>query len=136
MSDLPLIFGRTIRHVHLLGAGGMGMTPLGLYLVQRGFTVSAEDDHWNPATREMADHSIPYVVAAALIDGGVTLRSFDQAHLNDTQLRELLPRIEVLANDEFTRAHGRIPRTHHARVTVERADDAASVSSDTRARMV
>ena len=53
MSDLPPVFGRTLRHVHLLGAGGMGMTPLGLYLVQRGFSVSAEDDHWNPATREV-----------------------------------------------------------------------------------
>lgn len=51
MSGLPPVFGRAVRHVHLLGAGGMGMTPLGLYLVQRGFGVSASDDHWNPATR-------------------------------------------------------------------------------------
>ena len=57
MSALPPIFGRTVCHVHLLGAGGMGMTPLGLYLVQRGFAVSAEDDHWNPATREVLGHA-------------------------------------------------------------------------------
>ncbi len=57
MNDLPLIFGRTIRHVHLLGAGGMGMTPLGMFLLQRGFVVSAEDDHWNPATREVLEQA-------------------------------------------------------------------------------
>ncbi len=57
MSDLPPVFGRTTRHVHLLGAGGMGMTPLGLYLAQLGFIVSAEDDHWNPATRELLERA-------------------------------------------------------------------------------
>ena len=57
MNELPPLFGRKIRHVHLLGAGGMGMSPLGLYLVQRGFSVSAEDDHWNPATREVLEQA-------------------------------------------------------------------------------
>lgn len=55
MSERPPVFGRTLRHVHLLGAGGMGMAPLGLYLVQRGFAVTAADDHWNPATRELLE---------------------------------------------------------------------------------
>jgi UDP-N-acetylmuramate--alanine ligase len=57
----PAIFGRPVRHLHLLGAGGMGMTPLGLFLAQLGFTLSAEDDAWNPATR------------ALLAQAGVTL---------------------------------------------------------------
>src|SRR5262245_18092100 len=57
MSSLPPVFGRASRHIHLLGAGGMGMTPLGLYLAQLGFVVSAEDDHWNPATRELLERA-------------------------------------------------------------------------------
>ncbi|HET7535474.1 MAG TPA: FAD-binding protein, partial [Candidatus Didemnitutus sp.] len=57
MSNLPPVFGRATRQVHLLGAGGMGMTPLGLYLGQLGFVVSAEDDHWNPATRELLERA-------------------------------------------------------------------------------
>src|SRR5262245_52813395 len=57
MRDLPHVFGRATRHIHLLGAGGMGMTPLGLYLAQLGFVVSAEDDHWNPATRELLERA-------------------------------------------------------------------------------
>jgi len=55
MNPPPPVFGRAVRQVHLLGAGGMGMTPLGLYLAQLGFAVSAEDDHWNPATRELLE---------------------------------------------------------------------------------
>jgi UDP-N-acetylenolpyruvoylglucosamine reductase len=53
MTHLPPVFGRPVRHVHLLGAGGMGMTPLGLFLAQLGFVLSAEDDQWNPATRAL-----------------------------------------------------------------------------------
>ena len=76
------------------------------------------EHHWNPDSRETADHSIPYVVAAALIDGTVTPRQFDEAHLRDPGLRALLARIEVVANDDFTRAYEKVPVEHHTRVNV------------------
>ncbi|MDD3179265.1 MAG: UDP-N-acetylmuramate dehydrogenase [Opitutaceae bacterium] len=47
----PTLFGRPVRVLHLVGAGGMGMAPLGLFLAQLGVAVTAEDDHWNPATQ-------------------------------------------------------------------------------------
>ena len=74
--------------------------------------------HWNPDSRETADHSIPYVVAAALIDGTITPKQFDEAHLRDSGLRALLAKIEVVANDEFTRAYEKLPVEHHTRVNV------------------
>jgi len=76
------------------------------------------EHHWNPDTRETADHSIPYVVAAALMDGTVTPRQFDEPHLRDPELRALLGKIEVMANEEFTRAYERLPVEHHTRVNV------------------
>jgi len=76
------------------------------------------EHHWNPDCRETADHSIPYVVAAALMDGSVTPRQFDDAHLNDPKLRALLARIEVVTNEDFTRAYARLPVEHHTRVNV------------------
>ena len=51
---------------------------------------------WNPDSREGADHSIPYLVAAAFMDGTVTLRSFNDAHLWNPELRALLPKVEVV----------------------------------------
>ena len=74
--------------------------------------------HWNPDSRETADHSIPYVVAAALIDKRVTPASFDHARLFSAELRALLPKIEVVTNDEFTAAYVRVPVQHCTRVTV------------------
>lgn len=76
------------------------------------------EHHWHPDSRETADHSIPYVVAAALLDGTVTPRQFDEAHLRDPRLRALLAKIEVVANDEFTRAYEKLPVEHHTRVSV------------------
>ena len=42
---------------------------------------------WDPGSRETADHSIPYVVAATLMDGTATPRSLDDAHLWNPELR-------------------------------------------------
>ena len=76
------------------------------------------EHHWNPDCRETADHSIPYVVAAALMDGKVTPRQFDDAHLKSPDLRALLAKIEVVVNDQFTKAYDRLPVEHHTRVCV------------------
>jgi 2-methylcitrate dehydratase len=76
------------------------------------------EHHWNPDSRETADHSIPYVVAAALMDGTVTPRQFDDAHLRSPELRTLLAKIEVVSNDEFTRAYEKLPVEHRTRVKV------------------
>jgi 2-methylcitrate dehydratase len=60
---------------------------------------------WRPATRETADHSIPYCVIAALIDGGITEASFDEARIRDRLIGRLLERTTMRENPVFTRAH-------------------------------
>lgn len=76
------------------------------------------EHHWNPDSRETADHSIPYVVAAALVDKRVTPKSFADERLWSAELRALLPKIKVVANPEFTVAYERVPVEHRTRVTV------------------
>ena len=74
--------------------------------------------HWAPSTRETADHSIPYVVAAALMDGTVGPTQYDDRHLNSDDLRELLAKVRVEESDEFTEAYDAMPVVHRTRVTV------------------
>lgn len=50
---------------------------------------------WNPQTRETADHSLPYLVARALMDGKVTLQSFDDDKVLDPALRPLMQKIRI-----------------------------------------
>jgi 2-methylcitrate dehydratase len=76
------------------------------------------EHHWDPDSRETADHSIPYVVAAALMDGAVTPRQFDNDHLASAELRGLLRKIEVVVNDDYTRDYEKVPVVHRSRVNV------------------
>ena len=73
---------------------------------------------WNPDSPKTADFSAPYLVAATLMDGTVTLRSFNDAHLKNPELRALMQRIEVVENERFTQAFEQLPPEHRARVTV------------------
>ncbi|NWG73398.1 MAG: MmgE/PrpD family protein [Rubrivivax sp.] len=55
-----------------------------------------------PATRETADHSLAYIVAAALIDGDVTIVSFEHARRHDPVLREVTAKINVHEDPRLT----------------------------------
>ena len=47
-SPLQQLFGRSVRRVHCLGVGGMGVAPLAIYLARSGWGVSGEDDALSP----------------------------------------------------------------------------------------
>ena len=78
----------------------------------------AEAHHWHPDSRETADHSIPFGVAAALMDGTVTTHSFNDAHLWNPELRALMQKIEVVEDETFTKAFEGQPQQYRARITV------------------
>src|SRR5882724_4552845 len=66
---------------------------------------AAEAEKWDPETRETADHSIPYLVAAALADGGVTPATFAPSRIKDPTLRPLIKKLSVVEEPEFTRRY-------------------------------
>jgi 2-methylcitrate dehydratase len=82
--------------------------------------IGKDPEKWRPRTRETADHSLPYCTAVALMDGDVTMASFDDAHLNDAALLDLVARIEVHRDPELSARYpqGGIPN----RLTVTLAD--------------
>jgi 2-methylcitrate dehydratase len=57
--------------------------------------IGKDPEKWRPKTRETADHSLPYCTAVALMDGDVTMASFDEAHLQNEKLLELVGKIKV-----------------------------------------
>jgi UDP-N-acetylmuramate--alanine ligase len=67
MSALSSVFGLSAERVHLVGAGGMGMAPLGLYLAGLGFKVSGEDDGWNPTVRALLEQAGVAVTATGAL---------------------------------------------------------------------
>ena len=77
--------------------------------------IGRDPEKWKPRTRETADHSFPYCVAVALLDGKVTLRSFEAKRLADPVLHELIQKVRVVPQPEFV---GRYPQTMPTRLTV------------------
>lgn len=57
--------------------------------------IGSEPEKWRPTSRETADHSMPYCVAVALLDGDVTLKSFETSRLKDPKVLELLDRTKI-----------------------------------------
>jgi 2-methylcitrate dehydratase len=57
--------------------------------------MAGDPQKWHPATRETADHSIPYVVACALARGEVKRDDLDQSQLADPAIRRILDVLTV-----------------------------------------
>lgn len=64
--------------------------------------IGSEPAKWNPTTRETADHSMPYIFARTLLDGSISVDSFEQAAFMDPQARSLMARIAIRADEQLT----------------------------------
>jgi 2-methylcitrate dehydratase len=69
--------------------------------VARAADILADPSKYDPQTRETADHSLPYCIAAAIVDGKLTPQSFSRERIADPYLRSFLPRVEVIAEPDF-----------------------------------
>lgn len=84
-----------------------------------GVRILAKDRaKWRPQTRETADHSLPYTVARALLDGAITRQTYDAADLDDPEVLRLIDKISVREDPDLT---AQMPSLAN-RVTVTMAD--------------
>lgn len=77
--------------------------------------IGGEPEKWRPQSRETADHSLPYCVAVALVDGQVWLEQFEAARFTDEKLLSLVAKISVLRDDTLS---ARYPEGIPNRLTV------------------
>jgi 2-methylcitrate dehydratase len=73
------------------------------------------EEKWRPQTRETADHSLPYNVARALLDGDITLASYAPEQIADPRAVVLMRRTTVSEDPALTQL---FPRYLANRVTV------------------
>lgn len=57
---------------------------------------------WDPWNRETADHSMPYILARALMDGEIYLDSFTEAKYRDPKCLQLMQRITMSYGHGFS----------------------------------
>ena len=58
--------------------------------------IAKDPEKWDPKTRETADHSMPYIVAVALLDGTIDQRSFSDEKIHDPRVKALLGKTTLL----------------------------------------
>ena len=80
-----------------------------------GWLEIADPPKWDPRNRETADHSLPYEIARALVDGEIWIDSFGPGKLMDPVVRGLMDRITASANPDYS-YHGQV-RSQSARRT-------------------
>lgn len=67
----------------------------------RGADILSDPSKYKPTTKETADHSLPYCIAVAVVDGNVLPSSFAEEKLRDPAVWEMLGKIKVVANPEI-----------------------------------
>jgi 2-methylcitrate dehydratase len=80
---------------------------------------NADNPKWDPPNRETADHSLPYVIARAMIDGDFWLDSFTEAKLKDPKAHELMDKM-TFGQVESWRGSGPMRITIHKKNGEER----------------
>ncbi len=87
--------------------------------IARAADILSDPAKYKPESKESADHSLPYCIAAALAEGRVTPVEFTEEKLWDERLRSQMAKVKVVANDEFEKA---FPAKQCTRVTITTTD--------------
>jgi 2-methylcitrate dehydratase len=75
---------------------------------------ASEPEKAAPKTRETADHSVHFGVAAALLDADITLDTFESKRFLDPDVVELMAKIQLREDPEFTKEY---PEVWNCRIT-------------------
>ena len=109
-----------LRHQSGLSAADVAHVEVEIFDVAHRIIGGGEEgDKRHIATKEDADHSLPYMLAVALLDGAVLPEQYAPERIQRDDVQQLLLRVVVKPNPDFSR---RFPMEMPARVTVTLRD--------------
>ncbi|MGI8557898.1 MAG: MmgE/PrpD family protein [Solirubrobacteraceae bacterium] len=109
-----------LRSEHDLTAAAVERIELDTFQVAYDIIGGGEEGaKYEVRSKEEADHSLPYLLAVALLDGQVLPEQYAPERLAANDVQELLRRVEVRPDPELSR---RFPAQHSARVRLHLAD--------------
>ncbi|PYX72086.1 MAG: MmgE/PrpD family protein, partial [Acidobacteria bacterium] len=76
----------------------------------RAADILSDPSKYDPRTKETADHSLPYVIAAALAERQVTPAQFTMEKIMDPKIRAQLQKVEVVADPEIEKVFPALQR--------------------------
>jgi 2-methylcitrate dehydratase len=79
---------------------------------RRGYQIAGSDaEKWAPDTKETADHSLPYIAARAMFDGGLDNDSYAPEKLRDPRILAFMRKITVKEDPAFATLTINVPPT-------------------------
>lgn len=76
---------------------------------------SSGSEKYDPHTRETADHSIPYIVVATLMDGEISEKTYTPERYRDPNILSILKKFTMEEDPQYTREW---PKTFNCRIEV------------------
>jgi 2-methylcitrate dehydratase len=76
----------------------------------RAADILSDPSKYDPHSKETADHSLPYVIAAAIADRQVTPVQFEMKKIMDSTIRAQLKKVEVVADPEIEKVFPALQR--------------------------
>jgi 2-methylcitrate dehydratase len=76
----------------------------------RAADILSDPSKYDPRSKETADHSLPYVIAAALVERQVTPLQFEMRKIMDPKIRAQLKKVEVVADPEIEKVFPALQR--------------------------
>ena len=99
---------------------------VGIETHEAGYTILGKDtEKWAPETRETADHSLPYIVSMALLEGKIDNGTYSERKLKDPAIREFMNKVIVKEDKALTMKY---PGSISNRITVKLDDGTTLVS--------
>jgi 2-methylcitrate dehydratase len=84
---------------------------------EAGYTILGKDpEKWNPLTKETADHSLPYIVGMALLEGKIDNSTYSEKKFRDSKILDFLKKITVVEDKTLSSMY---PEAVANRVTVK-----------------
>lgn len=72
-----------------------------IHTIGRGVEILCDKDKYDPHSKETADHSLPYCLAVAFVDGEVTPESFSQKKIRDPKVLENCRKVKGVVDPEL-----------------------------------
>ena len=85
----------------------------------------ADRELWHPMTRETADHSMPFSIAAALLDGDVTPATFEDGRFRDPDVIALIGKSKIEIHEDFSK---QTPKIRNCRIAADLEDGSQVVA--------
>ncbi|MDH7603945.1 MAG: MmgE/PrpD family protein [Melioribacter sp.] len=90
-----------------------------IHTIARVCDILFDKEKYNPQTRETADHSLPFCIAAAIVDRKITTQSFTEEKLKDPRIWKVIDKIKGEASIEFEKL---FPEKQPSKVVIKTKD--------------